>query len=115
MPEQLQSRAEWLRVRSSGRGPIWGVDGVVVKSVDNGLIYGEGELDPPGSRRPVVPQLESGDWGGECNRERAKLAKTEIAQDARASLLDFLGILHLPQFWPFSEETGLFQQPLLLS
>jgi hypothetical protein len=40
-----------------------GVDGVVIKSVDNGLIQGEGEWDPPGSWRPFVLQLESGDWG----------------------------------------------------
>jgi hypothetical protein len=39
-----------------------GVDGVVVKSVENGAIHGEGEWDPPGSWIPFVLQLESGDW-----------------------------------------------------
>jgi len=40
-----------------------GVDGVVVKSVENGLIHGEGEWEPPGSWVPFVLQLESGDSG----------------------------------------------------
>ena len=36
------------------------IDGVVVNSVENGLIQGEGEWDPPGGWRPFTVRLDSG-------------------------------------------------------
>ncbi len=40
--------------------PNVGLDGVVVNSVENGLIQGEGEWDPPGGWRPFALRLDSG-------------------------------------------------------
>jgi hypothetical protein len=37
-----------------------GIDGVVIQSVDNGLISGDGEWDPPGGWRPFVISLADG-------------------------------------------------------
>ena len=37
-----------------------GLDGVVIHSVDNGLISGDGEWDPPGGWRPFVISLSGG-------------------------------------------------------
>jgi hypothetical protein len=42
------------------RAPNVGLDGVVVNSVENGLIQGEGEWDPPGGWKPFTVQLDSG-------------------------------------------------------
>lgn len=36
------------------------IDGVVVNSVENGLILGEGEWDPPGGWKPFTVRLDSG-------------------------------------------------------
>jgi hypothetical protein len=36
------------------------IDGVVVNSVENGLIQGEGEWDPPGGWKPFTVRLDSG-------------------------------------------------------
>jgi hypothetical protein len=41
--------------------PNLGIDGVVVKSVENGLIQGEGEWDPPGGWKPFALRLDSGE------------------------------------------------------
>jgi len=41
--------------------PDLGLDGVVVRSVDNGTIRGEGEWDPPGGWRPFAVRLDSGE------------------------------------------------------
>lgn len=45
----LAWQSEWL-----------GVDGVLVNSVDQGIISGEGEWDPPGGWRPFSVRLEDG-------------------------------------------------------
>jgi len=37
-----------------------GIDGVVIQSVDNAVIRGEGEWDPPGNWRPFTLSLQSG-------------------------------------------------------
>jgi hypothetical protein len=37
-----------------------GIDGVVVNSVENGLIQGEGEWDPPGGWKPFTVRLDLG-------------------------------------------------------
>jgi hypothetical protein len=54
-----------LRLAPDGRvvwtTPNLGLDGVDVKSVENGLIQGEGEWDPPGAWKPFVLRLESGE------------------------------------------------------
>ena len=41
--------------------PNLGLDGVVVKSVENGTIQGEGEWEPPGGWKPFTLRLDSGD------------------------------------------------------
>ena len=43
------------------RAPDLGLDGVVVRCVENGTIRGEGEWDPPGGWKPFALQLDSGD------------------------------------------------------
>jgi hypothetical protein len=43
------------------RAPDLGLDGVVVTSVENGIIRGEGEWDPPGSWKGFALRLDSGD------------------------------------------------------
>jgi hypothetical protein len=53
-----------LRLGQDGR-VLWvscdlGLDGVIVKSVENGMIQGEGEWDPPGGWRPFALHLDSG-------------------------------------------------------
>ena len=53
-----------LRLSPDGK-VLWraadlGVDGVVVTSVENGTIRGEGEWDPPGGWKPFALRLESG-------------------------------------------------------
>ena len=40
--------------------PALGVDGVLVHSIDDGVIAGEGEWDPPGGWRPFRVALSSG-------------------------------------------------------
>jgi hypothetical protein len=42
------------------KSPELGIDGVVVNSVANGLIKGEGEWDPPGGWKPFVLYFDSG-------------------------------------------------------
>jgi hypothetical protein len=37
-----------------------GIDGLVVTSVENGLIRGEGEWDPPGGWKPFLLKIDSG-------------------------------------------------------
>jgi len=37
-----------------------GIDGVVIKSVKNDIVHGEGEWDPPGGWRPFTISLRSG-------------------------------------------------------
>ncbi len=53
-----------LRLTHDGR-VLWvahgvGLDGVVVRSVENGVIHGEGEWDPPGGWKPFAVHLDSG-------------------------------------------------------
>jgi hypothetical protein len=53
-----------LRLAPDGK-VLWGtsnlgIDGVVVNSVKNGLIEGEGEWDPPGGWKPFLVRLDSG-------------------------------------------------------
>lgn len=53
-----------LRLTHDGR-LLWaahglGLDGVVVEAVENGVIRGQGEWDPPGGWRPFELRLESG-------------------------------------------------------
>ena len=38
-----------------------GLDGIVVKSIDNDTIQGEGEWDPPGGWKPFTLRLDSGE------------------------------------------------------
>lgn len=40
--------------------PDLGLDGVIVDSVENGVIHGEGEWDPPGGWKRFALQLDSG-------------------------------------------------------
>jgi hypothetical protein len=39
-----------------------GIDGVIVKSIEHGIIVGEGEWDPPGAWKDFRISLESGDY-----------------------------------------------------
>jgi hypothetical protein len=60
----IASGAELLRLAPSGE-VLWrahdlALDGVVVERVENGLISGEGEWDPPGGWRPFTLRLETG-------------------------------------------------------
>jgi hypothetical protein len=54
-------------LRLSPRGEVmWraselGIDGVLVKVIENSLVKGEGEWDPPGGWRPFVLRLDSGE------------------------------------------------------
>ncbi len=53
-----------LRLAHDG-GLLWaahdlGLDGVVVDWVENGVIHGQGEWDPPGGWQPFELRLESG-------------------------------------------------------
>jgi hypothetical protein len=54
-------------LRLSSRGEVmWraselGIDGVLVKVIEDSLIKGEGEWDPPGGWRPFVLRLDSGE------------------------------------------------------
>ena len=61
----VASGRELLRLSRSGeilwRAPDLAVDGVIVRSVDKGLIHGEGEWDPPGGWRAFVLRLDSGE------------------------------------------------------
>jgi hypothetical protein len=70
---RLYTGADWLLIASgerllrvSVRGEIlWstetvGLDGVVVQQVKDGIIYGEGEWDPPGGWRPFQARLDTG-------------------------------------------------------
>jgi hypothetical protein len=41
--------------------PGLGLDGVVVHSVEGGIIHGSGEWDPPGGWRPFAVRLDSGE------------------------------------------------------
>jgi hypothetical protein len=54
-----------LRLAPDGRvlwsTPNLGLDGVDVKSVENGLVQGEGEWDIPGGWKPFVLRLDSGE------------------------------------------------------
>jgi hypothetical protein len=54
-----------LRISPEG-DVVWksrdiGLDGVVVDSIENGLIHGRGEWDPPGGWEPFVLRLDSGE------------------------------------------------------
>jgi hypothetical protein len=54
-----------LRLSSSGE-VMWhasqlGIDGVLVKVIEDSLVKGEGEWDPPGGWRPFVLRLDSGE------------------------------------------------------
>jgi hypothetical protein len=44
--------------------PNLGLDGVNVKSVENGLVQGEGEWDPPSNGKAFVLRLDSGELFG---------------------------------------------------
>jgi hypothetical protein len=62
----LVATAECLLRLSSDGEVLWstpdlGLDGVVVKSVENGTIQGEGEWDPPGGWKPFALRLASGE------------------------------------------------------
>jgi hypothetical protein len=54
-----------LRLLSDGKilwtAPNLGIDGVVVTSVENGMIHGDGEWDPPGGWRPFALRLDTGE------------------------------------------------------
>jgi hypothetical protein len=54
-----------LRLSSNGevmwRASQLGIDGVLVKVIEDSLIKGEGEWDPPGGWRPFVLRLDSGE------------------------------------------------------
>jgi hypothetical protein len=54
-----------LRVSSRGevmwRATELGVDGVLVKVIDDSLVKGEGEWEPPGGWRPFILRLDSGE------------------------------------------------------
>jgi hypothetical protein len=61
----LIASAEALRCMDSNGDLLWhnadlGIDGVTVNRVESGLIYGEGEWDPPGGWRPFVLDLRTG-------------------------------------------------------
>ena len=60
----VASGVELLRLSPRGevmwRAPKLGIDGVVVNGVEEGLVSGEGEFDPPGGWRPFVVRLDSG-------------------------------------------------------
>ncbi|MGH2638255.1 MAG: hypothetical protein ACRDF4_03065 [Rhabdochlamydiaceae bacterium] len=47
-------------VRLQWRAQDLGIDGVVIKSVENDMVYGEGEWDPPSGWRPFTVSLRSG-------------------------------------------------------
>ncbi|GHO55921.1 hypothetical protein [Ktedonobacter robiniae] len=47
-------------IRLQWRAEDLGIDGVVIKSVENDMIRGEGEWDPPGGWRPFTVSLRSG-------------------------------------------------------
>lgn len=62
----LVATAECLiRLSPDGRvqwkTPNLGLDGVVVTSVENGKIHGEGEWNPPGAWKPFAMRLDSGE------------------------------------------------------
>jgi hypothetical protein len=65
---------EWLIIASGQRllliGPtgsvVWeteelGLDGVIIDSIEDDLIYGQGEWDPPGDWRPFQVRLATGE------------------------------------------------------
>lgn len=60
----VASGAGLLRLSSGGevmwRAPQLGVDGVLVKVIEDSLVKGEGEWDPPGDWRPFVLRLRLG-------------------------------------------------------
>jgi hypothetical protein len=61
----LVTSAEWLfRVEPDGsllrRSDALGIDGVVVRQIEDGIICGEGEWDPPGDWRPFQVVLNTG-------------------------------------------------------
>lgn len=61
----LVASAEELRRLSSSGDVMWrvrelGIDGVVVDSVQNELVQGQGEWDPPGGWKRFVVRLDSG-------------------------------------------------------
>jgi len=60
----VASESRLLRVSPQGR-VIWasvhlGIDGVIVDRIQNGVVYGEGEWDPPGGWKPFVLGLDTG-------------------------------------------------------
>jgi len=57
---RLSSRGE-VMWRASGLG----IDGVLVSMVEDSLVKGDGEWDPPGGWRPFVLRLDSGEMLGE--------------------------------------------------
>jgi hypothetical protein len=61
----LVASASRLRKLSSNGDVAWtseelGVDGVVIDKIENGIIAGQGEWDPPGGWRPFTISLDSG-------------------------------------------------------
>jgi hypothetical protein len=61
----LVASGESLLRLAPGGSVLWiaahlGLDGVVVHSVESGIIYGAGEWDPPGGWRPFAVRLDSG-------------------------------------------------------
>lgn len=60
----VASGEELLRLSPQGevmwRASELGVDGVIVTGVEEDLVSGEGEFDPPGRWRPFVVRLDSG-------------------------------------------------------
>jgi hypothetical protein len=53
-----------LRIQCDGslawKSPLLGIDGVIVGNVEDGIIYGSGEWDPPGGWQPFQIRLDSG-------------------------------------------------------
>lgn len=44
------------------RSPQVGLDGVVIAKVEGGVVYGDGEYDPPGGWRPFQISLQTGEY-----------------------------------------------------
>jgi hypothetical protein len=78
LSERLLIASAWsLRCLDTSGDLLWlnaelGIDGVIVNHVENGLIYGEGEWDPPGGWRPFVLDLISGQSVNAQNHSQQK-------------------------------------------
>lgn len=61
----VASASRLLKIIPNGElvwtSPEIGIDGVQVNRIDNGVIYGEGEWDPPGGWKPFSLRITSGD------------------------------------------------------